>query len=82
MEAATAAETWSLLGLVLDGWEAGSLGSGTQLLEQPELKLLLQELRMIQNVIYRRKAESLAPGRGLLLNYILGGAGVEVCVGL
>lgn len=26
---------------------------------------------MIQKVIYRRKAESLAPGRGLLLNYIL-----------
>lgn len=31
---------------------------------------------MIQKVIYRRKTESLAPGRGLLLNYILGG--VEV----
>lgn len=28
---------------------------------------------MIQKVIYRRKAESLAPGRGLLLNYILWG---------
>lgn len=34
---------------------------------------------MIQKVIYRRKAESLAPGRGLLLNYILWG--VEVMRG-
>lgn len=32
---------------------------------------------MTQKVIYRRKTESLAPGRSLLLNYILWG--VEVC---
>lgn len=32
---------------------------------------------MIQKVIYRRKAESLAPGRGLLLNYILWGVEVR-----
>lgn len=32
---------------------------------------------MTQKVIYRQKAEGLAPGRSLLLNYILWG--VEVC---
>ena len=32
---------------------------------------------MIQKVIYRRKTESLAPGRGLLLNYILWGVEVR-----
>ena len=32
---------------------------------------------MILKVIYRRKTESLAPGRGLLLNYILWGVEVR-----
>lgn len=36
---------------------------------------------MIQKVIYRRKAESLAPGRGLLVNYILGGGGMSGAAG-
>lgn len=80
---------WPLLLQLRPGTSSGRSGRGARqapwgvapgLPEQPELKLLLQEPRMIQNVIYRRKAESLAPGRDLLLNYILWG--VEVCVGL